>query len=76
MHQIHTSRGAHKHCDAIRAQVQEVDEKTGNVAFCRKETPEMKAVVEEARAHAENGRGSFVISYKQACRKWMKDNRT
>ncbi|KAL5327226.1 hypothetical protein ACEPPN_004918 [Leptodophora sp. 'Broadleaf-Isolate-01'] len=76
MHQIHTSRGAHKHCDAIRAQVQEMDEKSGNIAFCRKETPEMKAVVEEARAHAENGRGSFVISYKQACRKWMKDNRT
>lgn len=53
-----------------------MDEKSGNIAFCRKETPEMKAVVEEARAHAENGRGSFVISYKQACRKWMKDNRT
>jgi len=52
-----------------------MDEKAGNMAFCKKVTPEMAEVVEQARAHAENSRGSFVVSYKEGCRQWLKNNR-
>ncbi|KAK0106583.1 hypothetical protein ONS96_004204 [Cadophora gregata f. sp. sojae] len=75
MHQIKTGRGAHRHCEVIAEQVNDMDEKAGNMAFCRKKTREMAEVIKEGRAHAENLRGGFVVSYKEACRRFLKDNK-
>ncbi|KAL2074182.1 hypothetical protein VTL71DRAFT_7960 [Oculimacula yallundae] len=75
MHTIQTARGAHQHCDIIREQVKGMSEIDGNRMFCAKQTKEMKEVLEEARKHAENSKGSFVKGYREACRKWKKENK-